>query len=157
MKYFTLFLTFMFLFNCFGQDQSKKGSNAPLSEETLEKIEAALHRLLKSENPNSFVIFEEPVTKKYVQFAGGRYYGDTLYVHELLFSVPQIQMTSEEIDKANELLSPLGIKSEEMGSWGKDFIKKMESNVEEATQVTSIVLRKVFLFEPDVEIHIIEN
>jgi hypothetical protein len=124
------------------------------------RIRAALAALLRRRS-DSFVIFEDKQSGKFVQFAGPD------KKERLLLDLPFASLDAEESRRAEEHLPPLGVRAVEYDfldrpggivvghtrSFGKDFGR----NVEEATRAALEVFDRVYQLPPDFDLVVTEN
>ena len=64
-------------------------------------MEGDLERLLASDLPDAFVIFEAKGSGKFVQFAGSQREG-------LLFDLPKVALTAKELERSRRLFASVG-------------------------------------------------
>ena len=114
--------------------------------------------MMAKEGPHSFVIFEEPISGKYVQFAGNKN-------EDLLFDLPSDQLSKEEFDKAKAILATYDITHEisptytdatetvEAGTLAV-FSKHIDNDIDLAVELTSRIMVDVFGFDTTVELTI---
>jgi len=138
---------------------SEEGGNPPDAVPNEDRIKAALQRLLARTNTDAFLIIEEPSTKKYVQFASGD-------VDALMFDLPAIALSADELERAKTVLMQYGIEATEMEMTNPDgtpaepmltFNSELGHNIERATELSTRVLMEVYQFSPDTDFQLIEN
>ena len=123
-----------------------------------ERIRAELVKLMEKEGPYTFVVFEEPSTGKFVQFAGSKN-------EELLFDLPSDQLSKEEFDRAKAILATYDITHEisptytdatetvEAGTLAV-FSTHINNDIDLAVELTSRIMMDVFGFDATVELTI---
>ena len=136
---------------------------APKEKEEFKKqVKKSLKELLLRTNSDCFVIFREPKTGKYCQFATDK--------NGLFFDLPFLPLSKAEIKRAEVVLAQHGIpkavyccmydssgedQKEEEG-W-KAFQKKLGNDVDAATEIVIAVFIEVYQFDPNTKFEIEEN
>ncbi len=120
-----------------------------------DQIKKAIQDLLVRTNFDAFLIIEDPKTKKYVQYATSE--KDGLY-----FSLPTIMLSDEEIERARLVLGEYDIhlNHEHKGDRSyamQEFAKSLGQDVDLATELVSRIMLEVYLFEPSIQLSLIEN
>ncbi|MFS4466842.1 hypothetical protein [Maribacter sp. 2210JD10-5] len=134
----TLFLTLCSL--SFSQSNEK---NKVLLQD--QRIQKTLEELLLKETPNAAVIFEEPSTQKFIQFAGSK-------TEELLFDFPSSQLSAAEFEKATTILKEYQI--EHHAGTFSTFSKPIEKNIDLAIELISKIMIEVLGTDEDVKLTI---
>lgn len=144
-----------------GSKMNKMDRNAELSEKRKTEVREALTALLMRDNADAFVIIEEPVSGKFVQFSGS-------VTEPLYFSLPTGQMNTDEFERAKTVLRAYRIKVSEVALFTDEsatkpagslmeFNEKLGRDVEQGVALVSKVMTRVFGFKPAVPISLIES
>jgi hypothetical protein len=125
------------------------------------RIKEALAALLRRDNPDAFVIFEEKRSRKFVQFAG------SANEERLLLDLPSQILDAGESQRAEEYFQQLGVRAEEYDVFDRpggkavgrrrNFLKDFGKDVEAATRVTQEVFERVYQLPPDFDLVVEEN
>lgn len=126
------------------------------------QIVDALSELLQRRNVDTFVIFEEEGSGKYVQFAGSAN-------EDLLLDLPSQTLTEDEMKRAEVLFRELGIpgpvtyetytdKSRKtVAGMQTSFQMDFGRDVVRAARVTLAIFERVYQFPPDFPLALTEN
>ncbi|WP_298902208.1 hypothetical protein [uncultured Psychroserpens sp.] len=144
------------LFSC---SQSKKHreyqGTAKLKDD---RIRAELVKMMEKKGPYTFVIFEEPNSGKFVQFAGNKN-------EELLFDLPSDQLSKTQLENAKNILKTYDIIHETSPTYTDEtetaengslstFSKRINNDIDLAIELTSRVMIDVFGFDEHVKLSI---
>jgi hypothetical protein len=113
-----------------------------------EKIKNGLSLLMQNSGDGWIIIFEEPETEKFVQFALD-------YEEGLFFDCPSISFSEQEKQRAEVVMHRYNLK--ESSPSEDDFTTyngKIGSDIEKASRLASDVFREVFLFNDDKALNI---
>jgi hypothetical protein len=105
-------------------------------------IEDHLRSLAARTGIETFVIFEETRTQKFVQFSG-----------PLLLDLPHQPLAPDELQRARDLFSTI----ETATIWPHVFQVDLGTDVEGATELTLRIFREVYRFPETIELSITEN
>ncbi|HEV3383787.1 MAG TPA: hypothetical protein VG097_03175 [Gemmata sp.] len=114
------------------------------------RIKSALEALLGRAGQDSFVIFKERKSEKFVQFAGSAQ-------EPLLFDLPSIPLNTGEMERAKAFFAKLGVSPGPLHNEHVTFQLKLNRNVDRASEITLSVFRDVYCFPPSFELDVIEN
>lgn len=145
----------MGLFSFFNSNNNKKDGNAVL---TKERIMFEIGFMLTKHADDAFVIFTEPKSGKFVQFAGNKN-------EALLFDLPSGQLSEAEFKRATELLAAYDIHPDAAQTYTDQnkmtingihhsFTKSLGNNIELATDLTLRIMTEVFEFSENIKITI---
>jgi len=105
-------------------------------------IEDHLRSLAARTGMETFVIFKETQTQKFVQFSG-----------PLVLDLPHQPLAPDELQRARDLFSTI----ETATIWPHVFQLDLGTDVERATELTLRIFREVYRFPESIELSIIEN
>ena len=122
------------------------------------RIRDEIEKMMKKDGPHTFVIFEEPLSGKFVQFAGNKQ-------EELLFDLPSDQMDKEELERAKKILSEYGIIHQTSPTYSDEtemeivgtlnvFSKRINNDIDFAEELASRVMTEIFGFSKNIELKI---
>lgn len=124
------------------------------------KIRIALEALLRRDNGDAFVIFEEKRTGKFVQFCGSAR-------DDLFLDLPSQTLDQAQSLRADDYFAELGVRAEEYdmldGPGGKvvgrqrSFQKKLGRDVETAATIAERIFERVYQFPADFDLIVKEN
>lgn len=128
--------------------------------EQIERIRAALNRLLERQDDDAFVIVEDKMSGKFVQFAGNAF-------QDLIFDLPGQALDSMELTRANILLRIFDISFEEWDVYDEPggnvigrqtgFCKSIGRDADFAAQLAWKVLTEVYALKEPIILSIEEN
>lgn len=146
----------MWLLSCSQPSKHREDKGTTLLKD--ERIRTELLSMMKKEGPYTFLIFEEPKSGKFVQFAGNQN-------EELLFDLPSDQLSKDELQKASKILKGYDIKHETSPTYTDEtetvengtlsaFSKRINNDIDLAVELTSRVMIDVFGFDEKVTLKI---
>ena len=101
-----------------------------------------LRTILDEGGPNNFVIFTEPLSKRFVQFAGSR--GDRL----VIVDIPKKQLSADEVERLNTIF----VLFEEM-----DYAFQCELTIEQGVLIAEKIFLDIFEVSNDYSINVDVN
>lgn len=121
-------------------------------------IRTAIEEMMQKEGPYTFVIFEEPNSGKFVQFAGNK-------KEELMFDLPSDQMSPPQLEKAKKILAGYGIYHETSPTYSDEtetkvvgemnlFSKRLNNDIDLAVELTSRIMIDVYGFDENTQLKI---
>ncbi|MBM4020055.1 MAG: hypothetical protein FJ288_17345 [Planctomycetes bacterium] len=137
--------------------RSERGqeSTTPLKVGDTLKMREALDLIIRQGGEGSFVIFEEPCLRKFVQFAGSQTEG-------LLLDLPSPALSEDEMTRARDFFRELGVDSHahvevpddngRPAKWVATFQMKLGNDTRRAAQLACGVFLRVFRLSPDAAI-----
>ncbi len=132
------------IFGCSRQTQSKSHSDT---------VRNALTRLL-TQPLGAFVIIEEPLSGKFVQFGGSK-------DEPLWLDLPSQTLSPDEMTRAKAVFAEFGYAGAEVDHdpAGQDtnFIVKFGTDVDKATELAVAVLHRVYKFGDDTKLKLTEG
>jgi len=132
--------------------ESEDDSHIPLRLSETNKIRTALDLLMGQGGTGSFVIFEDPRSGKFVQFAGANN-------ENLLLDLPTLPLSDDETTRAREFFKQFGIESPvlyEADNAKKGIVQKfisfqmdLDKNTERAARIVAAIFQQIYQFPPD--------
>ena len=132
--------------------ESEDDSRIPVKVSETGKMSAALDLLMGQGGTGSFVIFEDPRSGKFVQFAGAS-------KENLLLDLPTLPLSDDETARAREFFKQFGIESPvlyEADNAKKGIVQKFISfqmdlgkDTERAARLVAAIFHQVYQFPPD--------
>jgi hypothetical protein len=147
------------LIGCQGQPDAAPPRAAPRTANHA-RIQAALAALLERHNEDSFVIFEEKASAKFVQFARAQH-------GSLLLDLPSQTLNAAETARAQAFFLDLGVRATVEAALDRPggrvvgrqraFQMRFGQDVGRAADVTAAVFDRVYRFPLDFELVVTEN
>ncbi len=126
----------------------------------IERIEKELNTLLARINEDAFVIIEEVLTKKFVQFSGNK-------AMQLLLDLPSQTLNKKEIKRAETLFIEFGLPIETYPTYNRpggkkvalqrSFIMELGNDTRKAALIAMRIFKEVYGFSDSFNLAIEEN